>query len=79
MHTKVAGRYGPGRTLADVSQAWRLYRTWAAVHPRALRGQRTGEIAGRSATRDLATLDESSRRTRVGAVLLADRESMGEW
>jgi hypothetical protein len=29
----------------------RPYRTWAAVHLRALREQRTGEIAGRLATR----------------------------
>jgi hypothetical protein len=36
-----------GRTLAEVSQAWRTYRTWAAVQLRALREQRTGEIAGR--------------------------------
>jgi len=43
----VTERYGPGRTLADVSQTWRPYRTWAAVHLRALREQRTGEIAGR--------------------------------
>jgi 3-methyladenine DNA glycosylase/8-oxoguanine DNA glycosylase len=31
----------------EISQAWRPYRTWAAVHLRALREQRTGEIAGR--------------------------------
>ena len=44
---EIAERYGPGRTLAEVSQAWRPYRTWAAVHLRALREQRTAEIAGR--------------------------------
>ena len=44
---EIAERYGPGRTLAEVSEAWRPYRTWAAVHLRALREQRTGEIAGR--------------------------------
>jgi DNA-3-methyladenine glycosylase II len=44
---EVAEQYGPGRTLAEVSEAWRPYRTWAAVHLRALREQRTGEIAGR--------------------------------
>jgi DNA-3-methyladenine glycosylase II len=37
----------PGSTLADLSQAWRPYRTWAAFYLRALREQRTGEIAGR--------------------------------
>jgi DNA-3-methyladenine glycosylase II len=44
---EIAGQYGPGRTLAEVSQAWRPYRTWAAVYLRALREQRTGEITGR--------------------------------
>jgi DNA-3-methyladenine glycosylase II len=47
LDAEIGERYGPGRTLADVSQAWRPYRTWAAVHLRALREQRTGEIAGR--------------------------------
>ena len=47
LDAEIAERYGPGRTLAQVSQAWRPYRTWAAVHQRALREQRTGEIAGR--------------------------------
>ncbi len=47
LDAEIAERYGPGRSLAEVSQAWRPYRTWAAVHLRALREQRTGEIAGR--------------------------------
>ena len=47
LDAEIAERYGPGHTLAEVSQAWRPYRTWAAVHLRALREQRTGEIAGR--------------------------------
>jgi DNA-3-methyladenine glycosylase II len=47
LNAEITGRYGPGRTLADISQSWRPYRTWAAVHLRALREQRTGEIAGR--------------------------------
>jgi len=46
---EVAQRYGPGRTVAEVAQAWRPFRTWAAVHLRALREERTGEIAGRRA------------------------------
>jgi len=37
-------------SLAEVSEAWRPYRTWAAVHLRALREERAGEIVGRSAT-----------------------------
>jgi DNA-3-methyladenine glycosylase II len=47
LDAEIAERYGPGRTLAEVSQAWRPYRTWAAVHLRVLREERTGEIAGR--------------------------------
>ena len=47
LNAEITERYGPGRTLAEVSQAWRPYRTWAAVHLRALREQRTGEIAAR--------------------------------
>jgi len=45
LDAEITEQYGPGRTLADVSQAWRPYRTWAAVHLRALREERTGEIA----------------------------------
>ncbi len=43
---EVAHRYGPGRTLAEVSELWRPYRAWAAVHLRALRETRTREIRG---------------------------------
>jgi DNA-3-methyladenine glycosylase II len=39
LDAEIAERYGPGRTLAEVSQAWRPYRTWASVHLRALREQ----------------------------------------
>ena len=35
---EVAHRYG--RPLAEVSEAWRPYRTWAAVHLRVLRERR---------------------------------------
>ncbi|MDX8052894.1 DNA-3-methyladenine glycosylase 2 family protein [Lentzea sp. BCCO 10_0798] len=37
---EVAERYG--RPLAEVSEAWRPYRTWAAVHLRVLRERRLG-------------------------------------
>jgi DNA-3-methyladenine glycosylase II len=47
LDAEIADRYGPGRTLAEVSEAWRPYRTWAAVHLCAQREQRTGKIAGR--------------------------------
>ena len=43
---EIAERYGPGRDLTDVADAWRPFRTWAVVHLRALREQRTHEIAG---------------------------------
>ena len=46
LQAEVAERYGPGRTLDDVSGGWRPFRTWAAVHLRALRETRTGEING---------------------------------
>jgi DNA-3-methyladenine glycosylase II len=47
LDAEITERYGPGHTLDEVSQAWRPYRSWAAVYLRALREQRTGEIAGR--------------------------------
>ena len=47
LDAEIGERYGTGRSLADVSETWRPYRTWAAVHLRALREQRTGEVVGR--------------------------------
>jgi DNA-3-methyladenine glycosylase II len=47
LDAEISEQYRFGRTLAEVSEAWRPYRTWAAVHLRALREQRIGEIAGR--------------------------------
>jgi DNA-3-methyladenine glycosylase II len=52
LEAEVADRYGPGHTLPEVSQAWRPFRTWAAVHLRALRETRTGEIRGKPAGND---------------------------
>ena len=40
LDAEIAERYGSCRSLAEVSKAWRPYRTWAAVHLRALREQR---------------------------------------
>ncbi|MEZ0366256.1 DNA-3-methyladenine glycosylase [Mycobacterium sp. pUA109] len=48
LDAEIVEQYGPDRTLADVSEAWRPFRTWAAVYLRALREQRTGEIGGRA-------------------------------
>jgi DNA-3-methyladenine glycosylase II len=41
LDAEITERYGPGRTLSEVSAAWRPFRTWAAVHLRALR-ERSG-------------------------------------
>ena len=46
LEAEITERYGPGTTLSDVADGWRPYRTWASVHLRALREERTGEIAG---------------------------------
>lgn len=40
LEAEVTERYGPDHDLAEVSQAWRPFRTWAAVHLRALRERR---------------------------------------
>ncbi len=47
LDAEVAERYGPDATLAEVSEAWRPFRSWAAVHLRGLREERTHEIGGR--------------------------------
>jgi DNA-3-methyladenine glycosylase II len=44
--------YGSDQNLANVSQLWRPFRSWAAVHLRVLREQRTHEISGRPAPRE---------------------------
>jgi DNA-3-methyladenine glycosylase II len=46
LEAEVLERYGPGRTLGEVSAGWRPFRTWASVHLRALRERRTHEIGG---------------------------------
>lgn len=48
LDAEVTERYGADRPLADLAQAWRPFRSWAVVHLRALREQRTHEISGRS-------------------------------
>jgi DNA-3-methyladenine glycosylase II len=35
-----------GRPLAEVAEGWRPFRTWAAVHLRALREERLHEMSG---------------------------------
>ncbi len=41
LDAEIVEHYGTDRPLAEVSDAWRPYRMWAAVHLRALREQRT--------------------------------------
>jgi DNA-3-methyladenine glycosylase II len=43
---EITERYGATARLDEVSRAWRPYRTWAALHLRVLREQRTQEIGG---------------------------------
>lgn len=46
LQAEVTERYGPHTTLSDVTDNWRPYRTWASVHLRVLREERTHGIAG---------------------------------
>ncbi|WP_328334693.1 hypothetical protein OHA70_19815 [Kribbella sp. NBC_00382] len=46
LNEEITFRYGADRTLAEVSENWRPFRTWAAVHLRSLREARTHEISG---------------------------------
>jgi len=41
---EIRARYGDGATVAAVSEAWRPFRTWAAVHLRAAREARLHEF-----------------------------------
>lgn len=52
LDAEVAERYGPAHTLVEVSEAWRPFRTWGAVHLRTLREQRTHEIGGQPAAKE---------------------------
>ncbi len=45
LDAEVGERYGPAHTLSEVSETWRPFRTWAAVHLRTLREHRTHEIS----------------------------------
>jgi DNA-3-methyladenine glycosylase II len=49
LEAEIAKRYGPASSLAEISEAWRPYRTWAALHLRVLHGERLGPTAGRPA------------------------------
>ena len=52
LEAEIVERYGTGRSMDEITDVWRPFRSWAAVHLRALREERTHEIAtGRSAGR----------------------------
>ncbi len=46
LEAEIVEKYGPDRSLAEVSQLWRPFRSWAAVYLRVLREERTREISG---------------------------------
>jgi DNA-3-methyladenine glycosylase II len=46
LEAEITEQYGPDAGLAELAEQWRPYRTWVAVHLRALREQRTQEIGG---------------------------------
>jgi len=50
LEAEIVEQYGSDCALAEVSEAWRPFRTWATVHLRALREERTQEITGPAAT-----------------------------
>jgi DNA-3-methyladenine glycosylase II len=63
LEQEVAARYGDGATVAGVAEAWRPFRTWAAVHLRAARELRL-EAAG--AELSGAAPGSSGRRATAG-------------
>ena len=42
---EISYQYGPDSVLEEVAERWRPFRSWAAVHLRALREQRTREMS----------------------------------
>jgi DNA-3-methyladenine glycosylase II len=46
LEAEVAERYGSSASLEAVADTWRPFRSWAAVHLRVLREERTHEISG---------------------------------
>ncbi len=49
LEAEVSEQYGASASLEDLAEAWRPYRSWAAVHLRTLRERRTHEISGTAA------------------------------
>ena len=50
LDAEIAHLYGPDCHPADIAEHWRPFRTWAAVHLRALSEQRTHPVTGRPTT-----------------------------
>ncbi len=48
LEAEVVERYGSGKTLEQVAEDWRPFRTWACVYLRSMRERRAHEIGGRS-------------------------------
>ncbi len=44
LYAEISYQYGPDSVLEEVAERWRPFRSWAAVHLRALREQRTREM-----------------------------------
>ena len=45
LYAGISSQYGPESLLEEVAERWRPFRSWAAVHLRALREQRTREMS----------------------------------
>lgn len=45
LYAEISYQYGPDSVLEEVAERWRPFRSWAAVHLRALREQRTREMS----------------------------------
>ena len=44
LNAEITERYGPDHDLTEVTRAWRPFRSWAAVHLRTMREERTHEV-----------------------------------
>ncbi|GGN86647.1 DNA-3-methyladenine glycosylase II [Streptomyces albiflavescens] len=49
LEAEITEQYGPGRSRTEVSENWRPYRTWAALHLRVLRAERMSPTIARPA------------------------------
>jgi len=47
LNSEIALRYGADRSIAEITEKWRPFRSWASVNLRALRAERTDALDGR--------------------------------